>query len=208
MPSKKSPQPRFPVSNPSPCQYGSHATMFLAPRPLPFSPSISFGRRGAGRRFPTMADENSSALNEEFAELVLPDQGVVELTDRLTEYMTEIELGGMTDIIGQVLDDFIDQSGCMPDDLRDTDAFEEINRYSVGGNLGLSVGPPGRPLPPNCLDAGQRGRPKVGGPAPQRVPGHLRQRPPPPQGVGLPPRCAAWNTPKPTWTTSCSNNPF
>ena len=50
-----------------------------------------------------MADDNSQGLNEEFAELVLPDQGVVELTDRLTEYMTEIELGGMTDIIGQVL---------------------------------------------------------------------------------------------------------
>jgi hypothetical protein len=87
-----------------------------------------------------MADENSSALNEEFAELVLPDQGVVELTDRLTEYMTEIELGGMTDIIGQVLDDFIDQSGCMPDDLRDTDAFEEITATQLAVTLAYQLG--------------------------------------------------------------------
>ena len=55
-----------------------------------------------------MVDENYQATNEDFPELVLPEQGVVELTDRLTEFMTEIELGGMPDIIGQVLDDFID----------------------------------------------------------------------------------------------------
>ena len=87
-----------------------------------------------------MADDNSPALNEEFAELVLPDQGVVELTDRLTEYMTEIELGGMTDIIGQVLDDFIDQSGCMPEDLRDTDAFEEITSTQLAVTLAYQLG--------------------------------------------------------------------
>ena len=56
-----------------------------------------------------MVDENPQAINEEFPELVLPEQGVVELTDRLTEFMTEVELGGLPDIIGQVLDDFIDQ---------------------------------------------------------------------------------------------------
>ena len=87
-----------------------------------------------------MADDNSPALNEEFAELVLPDQGVVELTDRLTEYMTEIELGGMTDIIGQVLDDFIDQSGCMPEDLRDTDAFEDITSTQLAVTLAYQLG--------------------------------------------------------------------
>ena len=30
---------------------------------------------------------------------VLPDEGVIELTDQLTGYMQEIELGGFTDII-------------------------------------------------------------------------------------------------------------
>ncbi len=87
-----------------------------------------------------MADDNSQGLNEEFAELVLPDQGVVELTDRLTEYMTEIELGGMTDIIGQVLDDFIDQSGCMPEDLQDTDAFEQITSTQLAVTLAYQLG--------------------------------------------------------------------
>ncbi len=87
-----------------------------------------------------MVDENPQATNEEFPELVLPEQGVVELTDRLTEFMTEIELGGLPDIIGQVLDDFIDQSGCMPDDLRDTDAFEEITSTQLAVTLAYQLG--------------------------------------------------------------------
>ena len=87
-----------------------------------------------------MVDDNPQAANEEFPELVLPEQGVVELTDRLTEFMTEIELGGLPDIIGQVLDDFIDQSGCMPDDLRDTEAFEEITSTQLAVTLAYQLG--------------------------------------------------------------------
>ncbi len=87
-----------------------------------------------------MVDENPQATNEEFPELVLPEQGVVELTDRLTEFMTEIELGGLPDIIGQVLDDFIDQSGCMPDDLRDAEAFEEITSTQLAVTLAYQLG--------------------------------------------------------------------
>ena len=87
-----------------------------------------------------MVDENPQAINEEFPELVLPEQGVVELTDRLTEFMTEVELGGLPDIIGQVLDDFIDQSGCMPDDLRDTEAFEEITSTQLAVTLAYQLG--------------------------------------------------------------------
>ncbi len=87
-----------------------------------------------------MVDDNSPPLHEEFAEVVLPEEGVVELTDRLTEYMTEIELGGMTDIIGQVLDDFIDQSGSMPEDLRDSDAFEEITCSQLAVTLAYQLG--------------------------------------------------------------------
>ena len=87
-----------------------------------------------------MVDDNPQALNEEFPELVLPEQGVVDLTDKLTEFMTEIELGGMPDIIGQVLDDFIDQSGCMPEDLRDTEAFESITSTQLAVTLAYQLG--------------------------------------------------------------------
>ena len=61
---------------------------------------------------------------------MLPAEGVEDLTDQLTQYMTEIELGGLTDIMGQVLDDFLDQCGGMPENLSDPSAFEQI----TGGN--------------------------------------------------------------------------
>ena len=87
-----------------------------------------------------MVDDNPQTLNGEFPELVLPEQGVVDLTDKLTEYMTEIELGGMPDILGQVLDDFIDQSGCMPEDLRDAEAFEQITSTQLAVTLAYQLG--------------------------------------------------------------------
>jgi hypothetical protein len=65
---------------------------------------------------------------------------VVDLADKLTEYMTEIELGGMPDILGQVLDDFIDQSGGMPEDLRDEDAFERITGSQLAVTLAYQLG--------------------------------------------------------------------
>ena len=43
-----------------------------------------------------MASDNQQ---DDFLGLVLPDAGVVELTDCLTEYMTEIELDSLPDII-------------------------------------------------------------------------------------------------------------
>ena len=62
------------------------------------------------------------------------------LTDQLTEYMTEIELGGLSDIIGQVLDDFIDQSGGMPENLRDDEAFEQITSGQLAVTLAYQLG--------------------------------------------------------------------
>lgn len=82
----------------------------------------------------------SDGYQDDFSGLVLPDAGVVELTDNLTEYMTEIELGGMPDIIGQVLDDFIDQAGAMPEDLRDADAFDVITVAQLAVTLAYQVG--------------------------------------------------------------------
>ena len=60
-----------------------------------------------------MTEDNMESQQNEFGNLVLPENGVTDLTDKLTEYMTEIELGGVPDILGQVLDDFIDQAGRM-----------------------------------------------------------------------------------------------
>jgi hypothetical protein len=72
--------------------------------------------------------------------LVLPEEGVVDLADRLTEYMTEIELGGLQDIIGQVLDDFLDQCGGMPEDLRDSKSFEQITNNQLAVTLAYQLG--------------------------------------------------------------------
>ena len=72
--------------------------------------------------------------------LVLPEEGVVDLTDQLTEYMTEIELGGLPDILGQVLDDFLEQCGGIPEDLSDPTAFEEITRNQLAVTLAYQLG--------------------------------------------------------------------
>ena len=58
-------------------------------------------------------DPTANGDEPEVNGLVLPADGVEDLTDQLTQYMTEIELGGLTDIMGQVLDDFLDQCGGM-----------------------------------------------------------------------------------------------
>ncbi len=71
---------------------------------------------------------------------MLPDEGVVELTDTLTGYMHEIELGGLTDIMGQVLDDFLEQSGGMPRDLKADDAFEQITQNQLAVTLAYHLG--------------------------------------------------------------------
>lgn len=66
---------------------------------------------------------------------ILPAEGVEDLTDKLTGFMNEIELGGLSDIIGQVLDDFLDQSGGIPEDMTGRDAFERI----AGGQLAVTL---------------------------------------------------------------------
>ena len=49
-----------------------------------------------------MTEDNMESQQNEFGNLVLPENGVTDLTDKLTEYMTEIELGGVPDILGPV----------------------------------------------------------------------------------------------------------
>jgi hypothetical protein len=85
-------------------------------------------------------DGENGEMAEELAGMVLPEDGVVDLTDQLTEYMTEIELGGLSDIIGQVLDDFLDQSGGMPENLRDDEAFDQIASGQLAVTLAYQLG--------------------------------------------------------------------
>jgi hypothetical protein len=87
-----------------------------------------------------MPVDDNEELADEFAGVVLPEEGVVDLTDQLTEYMTEIELGGLSDIIGQVLDDFLDQSGGMPENLRDDEAFDQIASGQLAVTLAYQLG--------------------------------------------------------------------
>ncbi len=87
-----------------------------------------------------MTNEGAGQLDEQLSGMVLPEDGVVDLTDQLTGYMTEIELGGVPDIVGQVLDDFIDQSGGMPEDLRDSDAFDQITSSQLAVTLAYQLG--------------------------------------------------------------------
>jgi len=87
-----------------------------------------------------MAEEHPVPLELEPNGLVLPEQGVVDLTDELTEYLTEIELGGLPDIIGQVLDDFLDQCGGMPEDLSTPVAFDQITRNQLAVTLAYQLG--------------------------------------------------------------------
>ncbi len=87
-----------------------------------------------------MTDDNTGTQQDQFGGMDLPEEGVTDLTDKLTEYMTEIELGGMPDILGQVLDDFIDQAGGMPEDLRDEIAFEQITANQLAVSLAYQLG--------------------------------------------------------------------
>ena len=87
-----------------------------------------------------MTTENTHEHIPEEIYGVLPVEGIVDLTDRLTGYMQEIELGGLTDIMGQVLDDFLDQSGGMPEDLKAGDAFEQITQNQLAVTLAYQLG--------------------------------------------------------------------
>lgn len=87
-----------------------------------------------------MAQDPREASGTDLDGQLLPEDGVVELTDKLTGYMTEIELGGLSDIIGQVLDDFLDQCGGMPEDLNDPSAFDQITRNQLAVTLAYQLG--------------------------------------------------------------------
>ncbi len=87
-----------------------------------------------------MTDNQPDSEAPDLEGTVLPDEGIVELADKLTGYMTEIELGGMPDVIGQVLDDYLEQCGGMPEDLTHTDAFDQITKNQLAVTLAYQLG--------------------------------------------------------------------
>ena len=100
-------------------------------------PAFQDGARGPDSE-PEPEHEHVHEVHQHYG--ILPPEGVEDLTDKLTGFMNEIELGGLTDIIGQVLDDFLDQCGCMPDDLTARDAFEQISRGQLAVTLAYQLG--------------------------------------------------------------------
>lgn len=75
----------------------------------------------------------------QWADFALPEEGVADLADRLTEFLPEqgVELPL---IVGQVLDDFLDQSGAMPENLRDDNAHADICRLQMAMMLAYQLG--------------------------------------------------------------------
>lgn len=87
-----------------------------------------------------MAEDPAGAEDIDYHGLVLPEAGAIELADKLTGYMTEIQLDSMPDIVGQVLDDFLEQCGGIPEDLTNADAFEQITRNQLAVTLAYHLG--------------------------------------------------------------------
>ena len=87
-----------------------------------------------------MTDEQPGSEDLDVQDLVVPDEGIIELADKLTGYMTEIQLQGTPDVIGQVLDDFLEQCGGMPEDLTDPTAFDQITRNQLAVTLAYQLG--------------------------------------------------------------------
>lgn len=90
-----------------------------------------------------MNDPQQSPLPEpdrpQWADFSLPEDGVADLTDRLTEFLPEQD-GELPLIIGQVLDDFLDQSGALPENLRDDDAHAGICQMQMAVTLAYQLG--------------------------------------------------------------------
>ena len=78
--------------------------------------------------------------DHQWAHFALPEDGVADLTDRLTEFLPEQDETDPPLIIGQVLDDFLDQSGALPENLRDEDAHAAICQMQMAVTLAYQLG--------------------------------------------------------------------
>ena len=133
-----------------------------------------------------MTDDRHENEGLDLQGLVLPDQGIVELADKLTGYMTEIQLGGLPDVIGQVLDDFLEQCGGMPEDLTHPDAFNQITRNQLAVTLAYQLGRLEGTVSPGSSHVGATNYPKVGLASDRGITRYIRQRLGASQGIGLP----------------------
>ena len=82
--------------------------------------------------------DSSIAPNRDGA--LLPEGGVKELTDRLTEYMTRIQLADMPEVLEQALDDFLMQCGGIPKELDDPNSFDQIVNLQLAVTLAFQLG--------------------------------------------------------------------
>ena len=78
--------------------------------------------------------------NSDHSDSILNEEAVTELSYLILQYMTEIDFKDLPPIIGQILDDFADQSGCLPDDLEKTDAFQAIINAQLAVTLAYQLG--------------------------------------------------------------------
>ncbi len=83
---------------------------------------------------------NPDPADPDWSVYALPEEGVADLTDRLTEFLPEQEGETLPLIVGQVLDDFIDQAGALPENLRDEDAHAVICQMQMAVTLAYQLG--------------------------------------------------------------------
>ena len=83
---------------------------------------------------------NPDPADPDWSVYALPEEGVADLTDRLTEFLPEQEGETLPLIVGQVLDDFIDQAGALPENLRDEDAHAMICQMQMAVTLAYQLG--------------------------------------------------------------------
>ena len=79
-------------------------------------------------------------LPDSLPEVLLPQQGVKQLADRLTEYMTLIGQMDIPEVMGQVLDDFLLQCSVIPEELDAPDALDQIVSRQLAVTLAFQLG--------------------------------------------------------------------
>ena len=94
--------------------------------------------RGAGVSDPR--EESSERVPASPERVLLPEKGVKELADRLTEYLTRIELADTPEVMGQVLDDILTQCGGIPEQMDAPDALDEIVNHQLAVTMAFQLG--------------------------------------------------------------------
>ncbi|MAR30943.1 MAG: hypothetical protein CL884_01770 [Dehalococcoidia bacterium] len=78
--------------------------------------------------------------NSDHSDSILNEEAVTELSDLILQYMTEIDFKDLPPIIGQILDDFSDQWGLLPDDFEKPEAFQAIIGAQMAVTLAYQLG--------------------------------------------------------------------